>query len=873
MRAFLLFLLLLVLASVTYCYVVSNGFQSPPAAWEHPEWVRKMVGTKEESTLREPTTESTPASTPQSITESTPARTTSHREAPLEWNPSTTPTLEVAISPDGEAVTDHLLFDLWLPARMPGTTLQARINGRIADIPAIWKGGRRLWLPLKEMKPNPQGENDNILRLSFNGPAPEAAVVGYTTPRFVAQATGANLSDDQLLDRLDPNNPSLAEVIRLRNEGQTEAALQALAAHLRSRAVDLFPSPASSPNEAELAALLRGEMNLVGLSHTFPQKAIDWYFNPSQGTNHFTNEWGWSLHRHRWWETFAAGYAANGNDAIAQLWADQVRSWGEACPAPAISLEKGGSAWRGLEAGLRQSSQWPMAFAAMRASPQVSDATLIAYLKAIADHGDFLAGHPYGPGNHFLLAMAGLFTQGVLFPELADSAFWRERAAEQLLLSLERNTLPEGCWYELAPGYHQWVVNKCLDAIRLSDRAGNPSKPEVQLKDRVRKMAEWNVHLAAPDLTIPTVNDGAPPVKVDSLGRAADVYPESALLRWAAGCEDASTPPPPFTSIALPDSGYIVMRTGWAKTDTYVVFDTGPLGGWHGHMDALNLVAAFGGKVVIFDNGGYKYDKSEWRKFGPTTQAHNTILVDGQAQLRDFDNKTDPIGQNPKDTPPALFGSSDQVDYASGWYVGLYEKGRRLANHRREVALVKQPPGGGDPFVVVVDSLESRDGKPHSYQLRWHLDSARYTTDPSKTVVATSDVRPKNIFVASMDSGAPWKTDSGVKEPELLGWFYPNQNDPPRPALTLRRDQTGTGTVRFVTVLGTMQNAALPQVQFTPANGQGALSFGSGRTLVLRPAAPLNNNQTPSFEIPGINWPEVRQAAEPQVTSRETSSE
>ena len=47
---------------------------------------------------------------------------------------------------------------------------------------------------------------------------------------------------------------------------------------------------------------------------------------------------------------------------------------------------------------------------------------------------------------------------------------------------------------------------------------------------------------------------------------------------------------PTETSHAFPYSGHYVMRSGWDKDATYLLFDAGPFGAGHQHEDKLHFV-------------------------------------------------------------------------------------------------------------------------------------------------------------------------------------------------------------------------------------------------------------------------------------------
>ena len=732
-------------------------------------------------------------------------------------------------------------------------------------------GWRRVWLPDVTLE-GAQGSGTAEMRLQAVGAVPPGAALSIAGLRVVADAseiTGPSLGEDDLLASLDWNHRDLGPARQRLQAGDRAGALAALVAVVR-RPVAGWSWPAGASTTSAADRILRGEVSAVGLTHTFPGGEIDWLANPTTGSL-ATSEWVWSLNRHASWTVVADAYRSSRQPTYVQGWAKLMRSWVRQAPAPAVQFEKAGSVWRDLEAGVRLNRFWLDSFNAVRGEAAVSDADILLYLRSIWDHGTYLTGSRWEPSNHCIIGQTGLFNAGSQYPWFTDASLWRRQAAQNLQRSLEISTLSEGAWYEMAPGYHQWVCTKCLDTYEFALNGGFASEIPPLFTDKVRRMAEWGLHLMGPTGEAPRVNDGGPlALENMKLERAARLFPESDLLAWgrdmAAGKEGKG---PAWTSERLPDSGYAVMRTGWGSKDSFVMLDTGPMGGWHGHQDALNLVAWYQGRFFLHDNGGFKYDSSAWRKWGPTTAAHNTVLVDGMGQIRTWNGAEDPIGAQPAGQPAALFGTSSTVDYASGWYVCGYgpsvpNRGKQSnainpqpATHRREVLLLKSLPL---PVTVVLDTMTPADGTAHRYEVRWHLKTTTWTAKEAGAVTWTSDAGQPNLAVVSLGGeGDAHHADSGVTQPELLGWWYENQTADPAPALTLRRQRTTAGVARIVMVLvpvaGDPASNPVEEIRAGAANTWTLRVRGLPQPLTLR----VQEHATgPQLAVEGFPLPEIR---------------
>jgi Heparinase II/III N-terminus/Heparinase II/III-like protein len=793
------------------------------------------------------------------------------------------PVAPITVTPAGGGlvVGGSVQFRLLVPDAAVGTTIEATIAGPHGpvrgNLTVTGPGWRRVLLPLRAMRPAAEtGDVGTGLRLRVLGQVPAGVTFAIGDPRVVTSATGPSLEDDDLIAQIDWQRPELAAAGRLLASGDRRGALHGLADLIRQRAQKRRPAVSSGEGSASQAErILAGKITSIGIPHDFPEGKIAWLANPTLGTKQASSEWTWSLNRHQSWLTVAEAWQTTHDPRFATGWVRLMRSWVEQVPMPAVPDERAGSGWRDIEAGLRVSTTWFPGFYAVLDSSAVTDDDILVFVKSAWDHASHLAGAPYEPTNHFVLGMTGLYTVGSEFPEFRSAQAWRAHAGRNIDRLLAHGLLPEGAWYELAPGYGSWVCNTLIGMLTTAEACGQTAELGPHLAADLQRMAEWGVHLATPERAAPMLNDGnALPLSPASMAPLAKRFPHSALLRWAAAPLGSDVPAPAWTSEALPDSGYTILRTGWGARDSYVLLDVGPLGGWHGHQDALNLVAYFHGRYFLFDNGGHKYDASIWRAWGPTTAAHNTVLVDGLGQIRTWNggdagdgDAKDAIGRNPASVPAPRFATSAAADYAAGWYRSGY--GREIpqrgaasnldrplpAAHQREVLFLK-PGLHRDVLTVVLDTLTPADAAAHTYDLRWHLKTTHWKVDTAHKVTWTTDAGQPNLAVLSLSGAEDFHADSGVTKPEILGWWFPNQNDDPVPALTLRQQATAAGPVRLLTVLipFTTNPATHPVLGVEPVGDH-------AWTVRLRDQAPLTIHLAPTgssvgFSVDGVAQPQ-----------------
>ncbi len=471
-----------------------------------------------------------------------------------------------------------------------------------------WSGWQEVLLPRRSFESTPGKRRTNwrdVQRIEFS-------ITANHTPGLVlhfgdvrlGDPQGPRLSDRDLLELIDLNRLELAEVRRAADRGDTAAAIKALAAYYRQRRTVKWwfdpqqRDPASvKPDLKSIDAMMAGNLTILYRRYPFRGGVADWHINPTAGQPNQTDEWLWSLNRMGYWKELGDAWWKTGDPKYANTFVHQLRSWAKAMPMPNLMDEAPGSGWRGLEAGLRADESWPEAWHRFLSAPEFTDADLILMLKCLAEHGRYLAEHrvpdPHLPStNHYLISWSGLYTVGVVFPELKPAAQWRADGLSRLVAALQSSLLADGGWYEFAPGYHRWVLEKAVAAYRLARLMGDEKSFPASYLPQAQLGYEWLVKLMAPDRTFPRVNDTGAEERMNFKPELLQLFPASPLLKWAVSLThptSVSGPvgPPSWRSLSLESSGYAVMRSGWGRADNYACLDVGQLGGWHGHQDKL----------------------------------------------------------------------------------------------------------------------------------------------------------------------------------------------------------------------------------------------------------------------------------------------
>lgn len=480
---------------------------------------------------------------------------------------------------------------------------------------------------------------------------------------------------------------------------------------------------------------------------------VDWFANP---TDNQYREWTWQLSRHNEWKLLAHVYRESRDERYAQCCARLFASWVRQAVCPGNAPGSDTLCWRTIECGIRMGANWPYTLHAFSISPAFTDDILVDWHKSVWEQGKRLHDH-HMHGNWLIMEMNGLAQIGILCPEFAQADAWRTFALRQLEEELHRQLYDDGFQYELSTGYHDVVINNYQRLIRVA-RAYHVLLPDSFLP-ALENAASVNLKLMMPNGCLPDINDGCGKEVSRILAPKLELFPHRPDFLWAVtrGREGA---PPPYASVALPFSGFLVMRENWRPDAVWALLDAAPFGRGHQHEDKLSLLLFSGGRLRLTEGGNYAYDDSEMRRYVLSTRAHNTVRVDGldQNRRRDYHWEESDIAR-----PSGMrYSIGPEFDYAESEYSeGYGPQADRSVTHRRAVYFIKHPPEGLRPFFLVADRLEA--GDPHIYEFLWHLDSALVSLE-GRTAHA------EGLHLLHSAEGAGLTLTSGQESPEWQGW-------------------------------------------------------------------------------------------------------
>ena len=626
------------------------------------------------------------------------------------------------------------IWEGWREFRFPGGCFYTQ------GMPSGWKETRSATVD------GPQGSRFRNIRLV------ERAV----TP-------GPRLTDEQLIAELNLNHPGL-EAAKGASAG---SVLPEVAAYFRSSGFDreLIRSEQTPTADLDQAdRILEGRV----LGQDWSAE-IEWEANP---TGYI--EWTLAIHYllflrpaiDAFWETGQAKYAKGIERYIAD--------WMRRCPVP-CGVRAGGYPWgHSLVVAIRPFSTLVDVFRVLCACPETDDVTIIDMLKSIYEHQAYLLKfQSYPPSNKTIAEARTIGALGCAFPEFRDAASWREEGYRRLLDDMRVQVMADGASYELTPGYQMGIATWFLESLQVARKFNHPLEPELEAG--IRSMFDWCVAITRPDFTHPSVSDaGSLDSKyADSLARPGRIFDNPAAV-WV-GAEGREGAPPDYSSIALRDSGYFIMRSGWDRNARYLFFEGGPYGRWHQHEDKLSFEVYAHGTPYIVDPGITSYYTNPWTRFYTTTQAHNTVLVDGRPQARGRNQTIEQWTESARDT--TFWHSDDHSDVAVASYDAPYADLDTPVRHRRAVLFVKPD------YFVIFDELTG-EGR-HTYEAFFHFMPFRLLVDPDTGAVRTGRMNAPNLELLPLVRMTP-RLICGRNEP-VQGWLAIGGQDVPAPVAVYKR--------------------------------------------------------------------------------------
>jgi asparagine synthase (glutamine-hydrolysing) len=494
-------------------------------------------------------------------------------------------------------------------------------------------------------------------------------------------------------------------------------------------------------------------------------------------------------------------YAANGDERYPEAFWRLVEDWAEKNP-PNL-----GPNWKcGQECALRIMA-WSFGLYAFAKSQHTTPDRMAQLVSMIAAHAERIEGNiAYArsqKNNHAITEAVGLWTVGLLFPELKYSARWRQHGRKVLENEVCRQIYDDGSYIQHSMNYHRLMLHALLWAFRLGKIAGKPFPHAV--RDRFDRAIQFLYQLCDTQSgRVPNygANDGAlilPLNNCDYLDfrpvlqaahylihntRLFPPGPWDEDLLWLFGPEALDSPIKPLQkeAVAADSGGYYTLlgKGSWGMVRCHSYRDR------PSQADMLHFDLWFDGKNILRDGGSYSYNcEPPWKHYFISTSAHNTVEVDGKDQMEKGPRflwlrwTRSRVRQN-------TILANGKAHYWEGEHFG-YSRRKNGVVHQRGILVA------GDALIIVDDLLSSG---AHKYTLRWRLINGDWRLiSPHTWYNVQSEAKISVLSPATIES----RLVNGQKKTSPEGWeslYYGEKV----PCPTIICDTKGD-VCRFITVI------------------------------------------------------------------------
>jgi len=519
----------------------------------------------------------------------------------------------------------------------------------------------------------------------------------------------------------------------------------------------------------------------------------------------------WEPARFGWAFTLVRAFAATRDEKYAEKFRTLFASWLES-----NQPNTGPDYACGQECAIRLMAMC-FAFYALANSNAGSIERKITLITAIAVHADRIEKNIdfaiSTKTNHSLTEAAGLYTAGMLFPELKSAGRWLKLGKKVLTNEGLKQIYPDGSYIQHSMNYHWLMLQNFVWVLRLAQL--NDDAFDSRLLSRVSKASRFIYQMQDNTGRVPNygANDGALIVPLNGCdyldyrpvvqavhyffnkSKLYDKGPWDEDLLWLFGpdAQRASLESVQRLSSKFQHGGYYTLRNqdSWAMVRCHT-FNSRP-----GHADMLHTDLWWSGINILRDSGTYMYNCPEpWSSYFGSTAAHNTIVIDGLDQTRAFSRFARLDWTRSRFLAYRESGKS-QAGVIQGEHYGY--RNRNNAVHRRTILSLNSC------WLIIDDVLGSGS---HDIRLCWQLCDYHYEIKNNNLVLKTES-GPVGIAVLNSADKSAFECFRGDMCP--AGWqslYYGNRT--PSPVLICR--QKAALPVRFVTVVSlgdTILNAGL----------------------------------------------------------------
>lgn len=454
------------------------------------------------------------------------------------------------------------------------------------------------------------------------------------------------------------------------------------------------------PGTPTVTDVMNGEISLVGLPAYKLGKDINWAASPYKNRS-----WEFVFQSLRWMGSLVVEYENTGEQRYLDRATEIAKDW--------VASNRYGArgtpsyVWKDHPVSLRTQ---PLLCLSKHVNASWLKDSLATHAKLLSNARLYKKGHNHGIDQD--IALMGI---GCRY----GRKDWVSLATGRLTGTVKLDVDAQGALMEQAPRYAVYVYDRLQVAMTNMKECGR--KVPGEIARRAAALKDFVAHSTMPNGYMVPIGDGS-----------AETEPKM----------ETGTPK---QEVKAYRAGYVFGRTAWDKPESaYYSIRYGPGTKFHGHEDHLGVTYYAQGHDILMDGGFHSYEKSSYRYWTLSPEAHNVPTVVG-ARFR------------PRTASKLIktsYGKDRQAFRLTDKAYGVSRTRSVLVNH-------------GQDLMAVLDTASG--GKKVSNIWRFAPSLKVVSKSGGKVVLADGKFKVTLLQLSSCDKVGGQKVSRGGK----LGWVSP----------------------------------------------------------------------------------------------------
>lgn len=454
------------------------------------------------------------------------------------------------------------------------------------------------------------------------------------------------------------------------------------------------------PGTPTATDVMNGEISLVGLPPYKLGNKINWAASPYKNRS-----WEYVFQSLRWMGTLVVEYENTGEERYLNRATEIAKDWVEHNRYGAKGTKP--YVWTDHPVSLRTQ---PLLCLSKHVNASWLKDSLAVHAKLLSDPRLYKKGHNHGIDQD--IALMGI---GCRYGRKE----WADLATRRLTGTVKLDVDSQGALMEQAPRYAVYVYGRLQ--VAMTNMKSCDRKVPTDIARRSEALKDFIAHATMPNGYMAPIGDGS-----------ADTEPKM----------ETGTPK---QQVKVYNAGYVFGRTSWNEPESaYYSIRFGPGLKFHGHEDHLGVTYFAHGRDILVDGGFHSYEKSAYRYWTLSPEAHNVPTVVGER----FRPRT------ASELVKTSYGDDRQAYRLTDKAYGVSRTRSVLVNH-------------GDDLMAVLDTASG--GKKVSNLWRFAPDLKLISKSGGKVVLGDGKFKVTLLQFSSCRPVGGQKVERGGK----LGWVSP----------------------------------------------------------------------------------------------------